>query len=372
MRIASIVGARPQFVKLAMVSRALAVLRASGKALDQVVIHTGQHYDVSMSEIFFEDFELPPPALNLGVGSGPHGEQTGKMLQALEKAFAQLEPDVVIVFGDTNSTLAGALAAAKMGLPVAHVEAGLRSFNRAMPEEINRVATDHVCNRLFAPTEQALHHLQSERLGARSELVGDVMADAVLFNVVRARESSVVLGQLGLPRHSYALATIHRAESTTRGVLPGLLDALAGAADMVGRIIVPLHPRTAQAIRDIRPGWHPSDRLVLIDPVGYLDMLALIDSARLVLTDSGGLQKEAFLLGTPCVTMRSETEWTESVQAGANLVAGTSTVGILAAVERVLSTPEQSNFIKARALECYGGGQAGGRIADAVLNYLSW
>lgn len=372
MRIASIVGARPQFVKLGAVSRAFDALRADGAAIEELVIHTGQHYDAGMSDVFFDELRLPRPALNLGIGSGLHGEQTGRMLEALEKGLTDIAPDVVVVFGDTNSTLAGALAAVKLGMPVAHVEAGLRSFNRRMPEEINRVASDHVCDRLFAPTDTALSNLEAEGLGARSEQVGDVMADAVLFSVGQARASSRIVERLGLAQRAYALATLHRAESTTPGALPGLLEALAGAARSVGRVVLPVHPRTARAVRDICPDWRAPDGLVLIDPVGYLDMLALTEQARLVITDSGGLQKEAYLLGTPCVTMRSETEWTETVQAGANVVAGIDPASIVAAVERTLAGSEDAAALAARALRCYGGGTAGARIAASVANYRQW
>jgi UDP-GlcNAc3NAcA epimerase len=367
MRIVHVVGARPQFVKLAVLARALDA--DAGLDWQQVVVHTGQHYDESMSARFFEEFGLAPPARNLAVGSGPHGAQTGQMLAGLETAFAELAPDLVIVYGDTNSTLAGALAAVKMGIPVAHVEAGLRSFNRAMPEEINRVATDHVADLLLAPTREALAHLEREGLAARSHWVGDVMADAVLRASDRARCDSEARVRLGLAGRRFALATVHRAQATEPAVLAGLLQALDECARDFDALVLPLHPRTRAAIQALDPDWQAPPGWIVCEPLGHADMLALVQDAAVVLTDSGGLQKEAFLLGTPCVTLREETEWTESVLAGGNVVAGLAPGSVVNALHRLLACAPSRSALAALAADCYGQGQAGPRIVAALIAF---
>ena len=316
-RTASIVGARPQFVKLAPVSRAM---RQARREFDDRIIHTGQHYDDSMSAIFFTELDIPQPSVNLGIGSGPQGQQTGRMLEKIEEYLTRHPPDVVIVYGDTNSTLAGALAASKLHIPVAHVEAGLRSFNRRMPEELNRIVTDHVSSLLLAPTGTAVQNLATEGLRERALLSGDVMYDAVLFNANRARAKSTVLRHLGLESGSFAVATIHRAENTAPGDLETLLRAINQAATDYGRIVFPIHPRTAAVLRG-QVAWQPAPNLSVIDPLGYLDMLALLQGAKWVLTDSGGLQKEAYFVNCPCITLRDETEWIETLD-GANAIAG--------------------------------------------------
>jgi UDP-N-acetylglucosamine 2-epimerase len=316
-RTASIVGARPQFVKLSPVSRAMQQART---AIDDRIIHTGQHYDDSMSRIFFTELDIPQPSVNLGIGSGPQGRQTGRMLERIEEYLAEDAPDAVIVYGDTNSTLAGALAAAKLHIPVAHVEAGLRSFNRRMPEELNRIVTDHLSSILFAPTKTAVENLAAEGLGERTLLTGDVMYDAVLFNAHRARAKSTVLRDLGLEAGAYGVATVHRAENTNPADLETLLRAVNQAATDHGRIVFPVHPRTAAVLRE-KIAWQPAAHLSVIDPLGYLDMLALIQGANWVLTDSGGLQKEAYFVNCPCITLRNETEWLETLD-GANAIAG--------------------------------------------------
>jgi UDP-GlcNAc3NAcA epimerase len=322
-RTASIVGARPQFVKLAPVSRAM---RQAAREFEDRIVHTGQHYDASMSTVFFEELEIPQPSVNLGIGSGPQGQQTGRMLEKIEEYLAHHRPDVVIVYGDTNSTLAGALAAAKLHIPVAHVEAGLRSFNRRMPEELNRIVTDHLAALLLAPTQTAVRNLTTEGLEARALLTGDVMYDAVLFNAHRARSKSTVLGHLGLESGRFAVATIHRAENTTAGDLETLLQAINQAATDYGRIVFPMHPRTAAVLRQ-QVAWQPAPNLSVIEPLGYLDMLALLQGARWVLTDSGGLQKEAYFMNCPCITLRDETEWIETLD-GANAIAGRDGAGL--------------------------------------------
>ncbi len=314
MRIVSVIGARPQFIKAAAVSRAL---RAAG--IVEVLVHTGQHYDESMSSVFFAELEIPEPQHNLGVRSGAHGAQTGRMLEGIETVLVAERPDWVLVYGDTNSTLAGALAAVKLHVPVAHVEAGLRSFNRAMPEEINRVVADHVSTLLFAPTDAAVRNLRHEGVpDASIHRVGDVMYDAALFFARKAETASTVLATLGLRRGGFALATIHRAENTDD---PARLRAVfEGIAAVAARcpVVMPLHPRTRKALESLPPAIAAAPGLRIIDPVGYLDMVTLEKNARLVVTDSGGVQKEAFFYAVPCATLRTETEWTELVDAGWN------------------------------------------------------
>jgi len=331
MKVATIVGARPQFIKAAPVSRALRQQHT------EVLIHTGQHYDDAMSAVFFRELEIPEPDYNLDIGSGPHGQQTGAMLAGIENVLLAERPDWVLVYGDTNSTLAGALAAAKLHIAVAHVEAGLRSFNRRMPEEINRVLTDHVSTLLFCPTQTAVDNLAAEGITQGVHLVGDVMHEALLWAAERARVQSTILERLGLGDKRYLLATVHRAENTddpTR--LRAILDAFAALDEP---IVFPIHPRTQDRIEafDLKS---KIKNLKSIAPVGYLDMVRLEQSARMILTDSGGIQKEAYWLGVPCVTLRDETEWVETVEAGWNVLAGAETERIVAAV-RDLAPPGQ-------------------------------
>jgi UDP-GlcNAc3NAcA epimerase len=356
-RIMAVVGARPQFVKAAVVSRALA---ATG-CFAETLVHTGQHYDDAMSSVFFRELGLQEPALNLGVGSLPHGAQTGRMLEALEAAFVDAEPDWVLVYGDTNSTLAGALAAAKLHIAVAHVEAGLRSFNRRMPEELNRILTDHLAALLFAPTEVAVANLAREGIaGDAVALVGDVMYDATLLFAQRGGDAA---GAAGLAREGYVLATIHRAENTDD---PARLEAIVGGLCDVADscpVVMPLHPRTRAVLERSRGLAAVAQRLRFLDPVGYLDMLALERDARLIVTDSGGVQKEAFYHRVRCVTLRDETEWVELVDAGWNqLVAPTSSRVVADAVRKALvasSPPEPPRGL-------YGGGDACERVAELL------
>jgi UDP-GlcNAc3NAcA epimerase len=313
---ATVVGARPQFIKAAVVSRAL----RSTSGAEEILIHTGQHYDENMSDVFFEELEIPHPDIHLGVGSGSHGVQTGHMLEKLERVFIDEEPDCVLVYGDTNSTLAGALAAAKLHVPVAHIEAGLRSFNRRTPEEINRVLADHVSNMLFAPTKAAVENLQREGIaGYGVRLVGDVMYDAALHYGAKAEQMSTILDKLGLAPSGYVLATVHRAENTDD---PKRLRAIVGGLRMVAEelpVIMPLHPRTRAALEREGMLEKASQHIRLTDPVGYMDMVMLEKNSRLVATDSGGVQKEAFFYRVPCVTLREETEWVELVTLGWNV-----------------------------------------------------
>jgi UDP-GlcNAc3NAcA epimerase len=361
-RTASIVGARPQFVKLAPVSRAM---RQAAREFEDRIVHTGQHYDASMSTVCFEELEIPQPSVNLGIGSGPQGQQTGRMLEKIEEYLAHHRPDVVIVYGDTNSTLAGALAAAKMHIPVAHVEAGLRSFNRRMPEELNRIVTDHLAALLLAPTQTAVRNLTTEGLQARTLLTGDVMYDAVLFNAHRARAKSTVLSHLGLEPGRFAVATIHRAENTTAGDLETLLRAINQAATDYGRIVFPMHPRTAAVLRE-QVAWQPAPNLSVIEPLGYLDMLALLQGARWVLTDSGGLQKEAYFMNCPCITLRDETEWIETLD-GANAIAGRDGAGLPQLLHDLSQRPVRRFEQGLAPVDGpFGAGDAAHRIVHAI------
>ena len=325
MKIVSIVGARPQFIKAAPVSRTLR------QVADEVLIHTGQHYDREMSAVFFDELDIPEPDYNLGVGSGPHGWQTGQMLIRLEGILLKEQPDWVLVYGDTNSTLAGALAAVKLHVPVAHVEAGLRSLNRAMPEEHNRVLTDHAADLLFCPTQTAVDNLAREGITEGVHLVGDVMYDAILYNTALAKQRSDALTRLGLSPGGYALATVHRPRNTDDPAR--LRNILTAFGEIEETVIFPIHPRTRQAIAKLYQSDSlflnpPIPNLQFIEPVGYLDMLILEQHARLILTDSGGVQKEAYLFGVPCLTLREETEWVETVNAGWNLLVGADRAAI--------------------------------------------
>ena len=317
MKIVTVVGARPQFVKAAVVSKAF----AHQDGITELIVHTGQHYDNALSEVFFEEMGIPDPAHNLNVGSGPHGFQTGQMLAKVEAVLTAERPDAVLVYGDTNSTLAGALAAVKMGIPVAHVEAGLRSYNRQMPEEINRVLTDHASDLLFAPTLTAAANLAKEGIPAsKVHLTGDVMFDAVK-QYERAARNRRILSALGIEPKHFVLATIHRAENTDHvDRLTAIFRALAKVSSSI-RVVLPLHPRTRSAVDRLGLLKEAPSTLNVIDPVGYLDMLALEAGAAVVVTDSGGVQKEACFCGVPCVTVREETEWPELVDAGWNILA---------------------------------------------------
>jgi UDP-GlcNAc3NAcA epimerase len=372
MRTVSIVGARPQFIKIAPVCRAIERYNATASdPIEDLIIHTGQHYDDSMSAVFFDELKIPRPAINLEIGSGPHGEQTGRMLMALEKVFRDTAPDVVIVYGDTNSTLAGALAASKLVIPVAHIEAGLRSFNRSMPEEINRIVSDHIADVLYAPTATAMRHLASEGLGAKSVPAGDVMLDAVTFNRTLAT-GSATFQSLGLQPRGYALATVHRAENTSEPTLFDVMALLNDIAERYWPIVLPMHPRTKHALQRSGRRWHTCERLHVIEPVGYLENLFLIERARLVLTDSGGLQKEAYFLNAPCITLRNETEWAETVQGGGNHVVGIERRAVLEAVVKWESSlgAGKPDFTAA-ANEQFGGGRASDEIVAHLAEFAS-
>ena len=355
MTIATIVGARPQFIKAAVVSRALA-----GAEIAETIIHTGQHYDANMSDVFFEELEIPQPDHNLGIGGGSHGQNTGRMIEAIEKLLLETRPDMVLVYGDTDSTLAGALAAVKLHIPVAHVEAGLRSFNRRMPEEINHVLTDHAADLLFAPTKTAAANLNDEGIpGARVHMVGDVMYDydAALFYGAKAEEHSGILGRLGLSRGEYVLATVHRAENTDdRQRLDSIIQ---GFAMSERTLVLPLHPRTKARLASFDIAV-PAN-VTTIDPVGYLDMVMLEKSAAVIATDSGGVQKEAYFHSVPYVTLRDETEWVELVEAGWNRVV--PPVAAEAVADALIPTPNHMET----ASRLYGDGASAAKIVR-ILN----
>lgn len=373
MRIVSIVGARPQFVKLAPVSRAMSSSHdKGGPAIEDIIIHTGQHYDPGLSDIFFSELDIPKPAIDLEIGSGSHGVQTARMLEGIERALLDRRPDIVVVYGDTNSTLAGALAAAKLNIPIAHVEAGLRSFDRHMPEEVNRIMSDHVSDILFAPTMTAMENLASENLSERSLLVGDVMLDAIRFNSNLSRERSTILKTLSIEGTAYGVATLHRAANTDTERLQSLLHALNDVAKRHLPVVFSVHPRTVARIKTECPDWKPESPLKLIDPIGYLDMIRLLDSATIVLTDSGGLQKEAFFLNIPCITLRDETEWPETVDGAGNILAGADRSRILAAADKWMSRKNAAEKPSRDGAGAYfGDGNAAGKIVAEIVKYAS-
>jgi UDP-N-acetylglucosamine 2-epimerase (non-hydrolysing)/UDP-GlcNAc3NAcA epimerase len=357
-RIVTVIGNRPQFIKAAAVSR-----RVRERGHEEHIVHTGQHYDDELSRVFFDELGIPDPDRQLGIGSAPAAVQTGRMLEALEPVLRDLRPELAIVYGDTNSTLAGALAAAQGGVPVAHVEAGMRSFDRSMPEELNRVMTDHASDLLLCSTETAVQNLTREGIEGGVHLVGDVMADVALAMAPRARERSAALAEHGVEPGEYLLVTAHR---------PGNVDdpeRLRRLVDLLLALpvpaVFPVHPRTrARLEATAELGRLAADTGVrLTAPLGYLDLLALAAGARAVVTDSGGLQKEAYLLGVPCVTLRDRTEWVETVDAGWNTLVDLDPGAALAALERPPPGGPRP--------ELYGGGRAGERICDVLDSYTA-
>lgn len=348
MRVLTVVGARPQFIKAGPVSAALR------RSHEEFLLHTGQHYDYGMSQVFFDELGIPAPDRNLGIGSGPHGEQTGRMLAGIEAAVQEVQADWVLVYGDTNSTLAGALAAVKLHVPVAHVEAGLRSFDRRMPEEINRVVTDHVSALCLCPAETAAAQLAREGITEGVTVTGDVMYDVFLAHTERARGLQALLDRLGLAAGAYALATLHRAENVDD---PARLAAiLEGLTRSRCQVLLPAHPRTRDAME--RHGLRPPPNVRVVEPVSYLEMIMLVCDAAVIVTDSGGVQKEAYFAGRPCVTLRDRTEWTETVAAGWNRLAGCDPAAIAAAVASFRpSGPRPALF---------GDGHAAERVVQAL------
>jgi UDP-GlcNAc3NAcA epimerase len=358
MKIVTILGARPQFIKAGSVSREIIRQRKCGADIQEVIVHTGQHYDANMSDVFFEEMQIPKPDYFLGIGGKTHGAMTGQMIEKIEGILLKERPDWVIVYGDTNSTLAGAIAASKLHIKVAHIEAGLRSFNMLMPEEVNRILTDRVSSLLFCPTQAALDNLNHEGIdhwmsGAKATLSGDVMQDGALFY----RE----LAQKPLNVHvepNYVLCTIHRAENTDN---PQRLENIISALNVIARhkqVILPLHPRTKKILSE---GKYDTCNLTIIDPVGYLNMVWLIDHCDLVMTDSGGLQKEAFFFSKYCLTIREETEWVELVSHGFNRLVGYDMKNIISAVS---DDPEKVDF----NVNLYGNGSASKNIIEALLD----
>jgi UDP-GlcNAc3NAcA epimerase len=351
MRIVTVVGNRPQFVKAAAVSRLLR------EQADELIVHTGQHYDDELSRVFFEELSVPAPDRELNAGGGTNTAQTARILGALEPVLAELSPSLVLVYGDTNSTLAGALAASQAGIPTGHVEAGMRSFDRSMPEELNRVLTDHASELLLCSTETAMANLEREGVGGESHLVGDVMADVSLAFRDIAEERSRILDQLGLEPGSYLVVTAHRAGNVD---WPERLEALVALLEALPQpVVLPVHPRTRERLT----AAGLMDRLggiKVIPPLGYLDFMKLARHARAVLTDSGGVQKEAYLLGVPCVTLRNTTEWVETVEAGWNTLVDLDPAAALAALER--RPPEDRP-------ELYGGGHAAERVCEVLAAY---
>lgn len=348
MKIVTVVGARPQFIKAAPLSR---VLRAKHT---EILVHTGQHYDENMSDIFFTELNIPKPDYNLNIGSASHGKQTGDMLAGIEDVLIKEKPDFLLVYGDTNSTIAGALAASKLHIKVAHVEAGLRSFDRTMPEEINRVLTDHISDLLFAPTDTAIANLKAEGITKGVHNVGDIMMDAVIYNANLSEANSKILLILDISPKSYYLATIHRASNTDN--IDNLKSIFSAFNQLDKQVILPLHPRTKVILakNNINTG-----NIKIIEPVGYLDMLKLTKNATVVVTDSGGLQKEAYILGTPCVTVRETTEWVETVDVGANKLAGTDTAKIIELVNSYKGVVMPN-------IPLYGDGHAAQKIVNIL------
>ncbi|MBB6733056.1 non-hydrolyzing UDP-N-acetylglucosamine 2-epimerase [Cohnella zeiphila] len=353
-KIVTIVGARPQFIKVAPVSRALR------QSFREVIVNTGQHYDFNMAGQFFDELEIPRPDYDLEVGSHSHGKQTGLMLQAIEEVLLQEKPDGVIVYGDTNSTLAGALAASKLHIPLFHVEAGLRSYNKAMPEEINRVLTDHVSDLLFAPTETAVKNLERESIADPVRLCGDVMYDAVVYNrEIAGRRYGPE--RYGVERKAYYLCTIHRAENTDRPErLGAIIDSLIR---LEAPVLLPLHPRTQKVLRELGrlDVLARHDHIRLIEPVSYMEMLALETEAAAIVTDSGGVQKEAYFARVPCFTLRDETEWMETVEAGWNKLIDPLRMDLKSEIERLEIAAYQDRL--------YGDGRASEKIVGAIQAY---
>jgi len=362
----TVVGARPQFIKAAAVSRALRTRQKKNAPwIRETLVHTGQHYDPDMSQVFFDELELDKPQIHLDIGSGPHGMQTGRMLEQLEQVFLKARPGGVLVYGDTNSTLAGAIAASKQHIPVYHVEAGLRSWRRDMPEEINRVLTDHVSSLHLCPTPKAVDNLRNEGITEGVRLVGDVMFDSLRHYLARTEGRMDQLKALGLEPGNFILTTLHRAENTdTPERLDALVQGLAAMSRKVPVVLV-MHPRTKSKLAGQSMAFPASVQTVA--PVSYLNMLQLMRHAMGVATDSGGLQKEAYFLSRPCLTLRDETEWTETVDNGANTLAGCDQEKMLDWVERLAS----GAFSVSHDTQPFGDGNASEKILEAILNALA-
>lgn len=358
-RIITIVGARPQFVKAAMLSRAISMRNKEGMSFEEKLIHTGQHYDENMSRVFFHEMGILKPTWQLHCGNHTHGAMTGQMLMDIEKILTDNQPDYVLVYGDTNSTLAGALAASKLHIPVVHVEAGLRSFNKAMPEEINRILTDHVSSILCCPTQTAVQNLHKENITKGVYHVGDIMYDAALLFGKEAEQRSTILQTLGLSPKEFLLCTVHRAENTdSQERLCQIAQAWTEIAASE-RIVIPLHPRTRIYLEkyNLLATLQQHPNILFTAPLGFLDMVMLERNARIILTDSGGIQKEAYFHKTPCITLREETEWTETIESGWNQLAGFHAKDII----KCLSTSNDRKEIQE-----YGDGNTAQKILDLL------
>lgn len=361
-KIVTILGARPQFIKAAAVSRAIRLLGSD--CLEELIVHTGQHYDVNMSDLFFTEMDIPLPRYRLQIPGGLHGKTTGRMLEKLEELLLEERPDAVVVYGDTNTTLAGALAAKKLHLPLIHIESGLRSYNMQMPEEINRILTDRISDLLFCPTEAATNNLIREGFGNFGQTIvqsGDVMYDGALYYGQLSDQRSRILRELKLEPLNYCLATVHRAENTDDA---HRLRSIFKALDAINRdhkVVIPLHPRTKAKLAE----FHIESSCTLVEPVGYFDMIQLIGNSRVVLTDSGGLQKEAYFFKKLCVTLRNETEWTELVDNGYNFLAGADQEKISEYFGKCLTTEKEF----AHCL--YGDGKASEKTVDNIKSFLN-
>ena len=354
MKIASVIGVRPQFVKASVVSRKLRTRH------DEILTHTGQHYDYQMNKIFFDQLNIPEPDYHLNIGSGSHGHQTGEMLSKIEEVLIKEKPDLVITYGDTNSTLAGALAASKLHIKTAHVESGLRSFDRSMPEEINRILTDHCSDILFCPTENAVENLKREGISENVYLTGDVMVDSLLYNREIAEKKSNILSELGLKSKEYLVATVHRASNTDDETnLKNIVDAFS---ELNETVIFPLHPRTEKALRTYGLYDKLKSSVILTKPLGFFEFIKLMDHSKMILTDSGGVQKEAYVLKVPCVTLRENTEWVETVEDGWNVLVGTDK-------EKIIRIVKEFHPLLEMYGERFGNGEASKNIVSIIDNF---
>ena len=362
-KILTIIGARPQFIKASAFSQSL----ATDRQLQEILVHTGQHHDVNMSDVFFDELNMPAPDYHLNIQGGTHGQMTGRMLEKIEAVLIDERPDMVVVYGDTNSTLAGALAASKLHIPIAHIEAGLRSFNMQMPEEVNRILTDRIADLLFVPSDVAAGHLASEGVAADKVIhCGDIMADVCRINSARAPHSDILRPRFNLDEKPFLLATIHRQENTDN---PARLKAIIEALSLLGdeyQLIFPLHPRTANRLDEMGLALPSSPHFKAIEPIGYLDMIALVRDAALMITDSGGVQKEAFFVGTPCVTYRDETEWVELVDEGWNKL-----VDVRQPATEITAATKAQIGQKGSDKPIYGDGHAADIILGTIKDFLS-
>ena len=365
MKIVTVVGARPQFIKAATLSRAIANhnLNPENLFIEEKIVHTGQHYDPNMSDNFFEELDIPRPHFHLNIGSGSQGAQTGKMLEKIEAVLQQERPDCLLVYGDTNSTLAGALVAAKLHIPVAHIEAGLRSFNRKMPEEVNRVLCDHVSNWLFCPTQTSVTNLEKEGITKGVEYVGDLMYDGMLYYQQKA--SPTILDSLSIKPNQYILATVHRAENTDNpDRLKAIIQSLKEAAETIGSVVLALHPRTRKILSE--QSFQISNSIQVIEPVPYLETITLLQNAKAIMTDSGGMQKEAFFLQTPCLTLRDETEWVETINCGSSKLVGADPKKTAQALDQLVSGEWEPDF----SAKPYGLGNAAETITISLAKSI--